>query len=305
MNPITEPMYAGEYVLSEGPRGRSRDTVTIAQNQTLLAGTVLGQVSDGAATAVAGGGNTGNGVFGAITNSAGAPAGAYVATCVQATTAAADTIQAHEGNVGTGAIGSVTIGALAELGAYRVELTATGATAAFDVFTPQGTLLGSGHVGTPFSVGGVAFTLSNAGTMTAGDAWDIIVTDDGAALFSLTDPNGKVLANITVGAAYTGELNFTLSQGVTKFVVGDTFTITVAAGSGQYVKFNPSAVDGSQNAAAINFAPITTGSGVTVPAVAHTRDIEAKAGVLDWGSCSGPQIAAGIAQLAKHGIIVR
>jgi hypothetical protein len=218
--PIIEPVYAGEYVLSEGPRSRSRDQVTIGASQTLLAGTVLGYSSVGAlAIAIAAlGTNVGNATFGTESVAAGTPPGEYDLTMDDAT---------H----------------------FTVLQPPAGA-------DEPGEVVGHGVLGTAFNVGGLTFTGTAGGTAcVAGDAFKITVSQSGAL--------------------------------------------------DEYVRFNPAATDGSQNAAAINFAPVTTASGVTAQALAHTRDIEAKGGVLDWGGADDGQITAGIAQLAKHGIIVR
>src|SRR5579863_9214752 len=78
-NPILEQVYAGEFVLSEGPRTRSRDTIVIAQSQTLVAGQILGYSSVGtlAGAFSAEGTNTGNPTCGAITVAAGTDLGEF------------------------------------------------------------------------------------------------------------------------------------------------------------------------------------------------------------------------------------
>jgi hypothetical protein len=48
--------------------------------------------------------------------------------------------------------------------------------------------------------------------------------------FSVTTPSGKVLPSATVGTAYRSRhLNFLISDGAADFIVGDTFTVAVAA----------------------------------------------------------------------------
>jgi len=49
-------------------------------------------------------------------------------------------------------------------------------------------------------------------------------------------------------------LVFTLADGETDFAVGDSFTVTVPAGSGKYKMLAPDAVDGTQHAAGITIA---------------------------------------------------
>jgi hypothetical protein len=77
---------------------------------------------------------------------------------------------------GTGAVSALTLGPRAELGTYRVKLTATAATALFEVRGPSG-LVGTGNVQTAFTSDHVNFTLGNAGTMTIGDYFNIVVAN--------------------------------------------------------------------------------------------------------------------------------
>lgn len=220
-NPIIEPTYAGEFILSEGNRTHSRDVVTIAQNQTLKAGAVLGYQSVGTlAGAYSATGAHGNPTCGAITVAAGTPLGEYDVVMDDAT---------H----------------------FHVEAPAAGGEVA-----GSGEAFGEGIFGSAFTGGGLGFTLTAGGTAcNPGDVLKVTVTQSGAV--------------------------------------------------NQYVALNPSATDGSQNAAAVNWAPITTGSGVTAQAVVIARSAEVKAAALDWGSASSPQIVTGTAQLAAHGIIAR
>lgn len=273
-------------------------------DQIFEVGTVFGQETSGATSAVAGGSNTGNGVFTGLANEAGAPVGAYALTCIQATsgTAAAAAFP-KTGNTGTGSIGTVTPTAAASLGLYKLILTATGATAAFDVFTPGGKLVGSGNVATAFNQGGLSFTLANAGTMTEGDTYYIIVTDNDAAVFSVTDPNGVALPNLTVGTAYADEIAGTLSEGSVKFAVGDAFTVTLAAGNGKYYPLNVSAVNGTQIASAINYARAFVPASEDALVGAVVRFAVVLSAPLNWpAGITSPQIAAALAQLAAQNI---
>lgn len=230
--------------LTAATGGTGGNALTIAETSaaiTASAGTLAGGAS-----------NTGNGTFGAITLGPNAKLGAYKLACIQATTGTpAATGQAAAGNVGTGVLSGITAGAGTSLGEYAIVLTATGATAAFDVLNPQGVIVGTGNVATAYNAGGLAFTLSNAGTMTKGDSWLILVTDNGVALFSVVGPTGIPRPNVTVGTAYADELGFTLSQGATKFIVGDSFIITVKDGSQKYTLCVRGATDGSGTPAGI------------------------------------------------------
>lgn len=76
---------------------------------------------------------------------------------------------------GTGAVSGVSLGQQAQLGTYRVTLLATSATAEFEVIAPSGAKLRRGQVATAYTSDHVNFTLANAGTMTSGDYFNIIV----------------------------------------------------------------------------------------------------------------------------------
>lgn len=88
----TERVYGGEFLISEANGRRSREGVTIAINQTLKAGRILGVSSVGAlsiaavAAGPAGAAATGNGVITGATVAAGTPPGVYKATCIKAVT---------------------------------------------------------------------------------------------------------------------------------------------------------------------------------------------------------------------------
>jgi hypothetical protein len=77
---------------------------------------------------------------------------------------------------GTGTVSGVSLGKYAKLGTYRVKLTATSATALFEVQGPRG-LVGTGNVATAFASDEVNFTLANGGTMTIGDYFNIVVAN--------------------------------------------------------------------------------------------------------------------------------
>lgn len=102
---------------------------------------------------------------------------------------------AAAGNVGTGTItASPSITAGAKQGRYRIALTATSATAPYLVYDPDGILVGHGVVATANTTipGITTFTISNAGTMTAGDTYYIDVTlteNDNFLGITETSPN--------------------------------------------------------------------------------------------------------------------
>lgn len=93
MNILTEGRYAAEYLVSEGNGTISREVVTLASGQDLVAGTVIGKASDGthkaltrralAGTASKVSGN-GNGTLSAVTLGDDALVGDYILTCTAA-----------------------------------------------------------------------------------------------------------------------------------------------------------------------------------------------------------------------------
>lgn len=89
---------------------------------------------------------------------------------------------------GTGTVSGVSLGKYAKPGAYKVRLTATSATALFEVTGPDGESVGTGNVATAFTSDHVNFTLANGGTMTLGDYFLIIVAGYAAPEATLWDP---------------------------------------------------------------------------------------------------------------------
>lgn len=64
--------------------------------------------------------------------------------------------------------------------------------------------------------------------------------------FRVEDPDGFVLGDVAVAGTFVDDIKFVIADGSTDFVVGDSFTITVAAGSGKYVTSLAAATNGSQ-----------------------------------------------------------
>jgi hypothetical protein len=73
-----------------------------------------------------------------------------------------------------------------------------------------------------------------------------------AGTFHVIDPDGIRLADLTIAVAYNnGHFSITIADGATDFIVGDSFTVTVAAGSGKYRLVNSANTDGSDTAEAV------------------------------------------------------
>lgn len=126
-----------------------------------------------------------------------------------------------------------------------------------------------------------------------------------AGKFLVSDPDGVNLGVATVAVEFVGGgLTFTIAD-ATDFVSGDSFTVTVAAGSGKYVAYNQDGVDGSELAAGILYDNVNATS-ADVEAVAYVRDCEVNGSELTWpADIETAEKAAAVVQLAALGIIVR
>ena len=68
-----------------------------------------------------------------------------------------------------------------------------------------------------------------------------------AGRFKVIDPDGYRIDDATVAVAYSNDhLGFTIADGSTDFIAGDSFTIAVTAGSGKYTLALAASVDGSE-----------------------------------------------------------
>lgn len=127
MAALTEGKRAGAFIVSEAPGSRSRSIGTI-DTGNLAAGTVLGKITHGAATASAITG-TGNATCSAVTVGGGAQVGAHKLIAIAATKLQ---LFAPDGAY----LGLVTAGTAATLGGLTFTITAGGtAMAAGDFFT--------------------------------------------------------------------------------------------------------------------------------------------------------------------------
>ncbi len=221
MSQVTEGVYASEFLMSEAPGYRSRDEAVIDSSQTIKAGTVLGQITEGARTAV---------------GAAGVPAPAAATITASPPASLATKVGVH----------------------YFVCIVGGSATASkWRHIDPDGDIVGVATGATAYAGGGLsALTIADPGT----------------------DPT-----------------------------VGETFTVTVTAvdGSERYVAVAPSAINGSQHACAIAYAPAVTGVGETKRIAVVSRDAEVKLDALDLGALTDDQKAAALVELFALGIVAR
>jgi hypothetical protein len=131
------------------------------------------------------------------------------------------------------------------------------------------------------------------------------VTNAGA--FVVEGPDGIEIGTGKVATAFSaGGLAFTLADGGTDYIAGEGFTILVTATAIKYVVFDPTATDGSQNAAAILYQD-TDATSADHPAAIIARNAEVNSAELVWGAnvTTAGQKTAALAQLAAFNIIAR
>jgi hypothetical protein len=134
-----------------------------------------------------------------------------------------------------------------------------------------------------------------------------IAAASNAGTFAVFDPNGKRMADATVAVAYNnGEIAFSIADGATDFIVGDVFTLTVAAGSGKWASVgDASQTDGSASARAVLWDAVDATS-ADQKQTAIVRAAEVNQSALTFGTLSGGAITTAIAQLlANSNISVR
>lgn len=127
-----------------------------------------------------------------------------------------------------------------------------------------------------------------------------------AGAFIVEGSDGIELGHGNVAAVFTaGGLSFTLADGATDFVAGDSFAITVT-GVTKYAPYDPTATAGLQYAAAILWSGSRDATSADRRAVANVRGpMKVQAAELDWGVnvTTAQHKAAALAQLAKLGIL--
>lgn len=280
----------------------SRQEVTVASGQDLAANAVLGMVTVSAAIAVA-----------------------------------------YTGNGGDGAMGAITLGKDVMPGAYRLTVVEPGSNVGnFIVQAPDGSFVGQGDVASAFASTHLSFTLADGSSdFVAGDGFTIYTnavagsagggnSGDGtlavveyaphallgaytltctaaasdAGTFSVVAPDGVSLGDATVGTEFRGGgLTFTIADGGSDFQVGDTFTVTIAAG---YAKeWNPTNTDGSAKAAGILLDAVDASAAATAgAAVVRMARINPSELTYYTGATEGAKRDA-LAQLAALGINTR
>lgn len=162
----------------------------------------------------------------------------------------------------------------------------------------------AGNTGT-----GAMSALAKLATNCKAGVWTVkcirVISNSGE--FEVIDPDGDYRGTYLVGAAaaFANGITFAIADS-TDFIVGDTFLVTVAAGSGKYDEFDPDSITGLQDPCAITLYDVDATSADAKVAVI-VRDAELLADSIDWGSNAPDdnEKAAAKVKLAALGIICR
>ncbi|WP_157218677.1 head decoration protein [Flavisphingomonas formosensis] len=165
------------------------------------------------------------------------------------------------------------------------------------VATAIGTNTGNGAMG--------AITVGSSAKLGDYDL-EIVEPAANAGAFVVRDPDHNLVGHGTVGVAFNGGgLGFTLADGATDFVAGDTFKITVT-GALKYQAYDPTVTTGLERAAAILWSGRRDATSADRRAVANVRGpMKVQAAELIWGANVTTQQhqTTALAQLAKLGIL--
>ena len=311
-NPTVTPLYEkwhdGGFIVSEANGHLSRDQVTLLSGTAFLAGMVLGKITTGLTASVAAfGTNTGNGVFGAVTLvTVPTIVGTYTLIYTDATHF---TVTAPNGSTSTGVNGT----GFSALGIGLTMTTAGATNIAGDGFN----IVVASTVGTPTATATAFSTNTGGSTCSAVNCtgyapkvgvykvfFDAKTTDLGT--FEVMDPDGQLVGDGVVATAFSGGgISFTIADGSNDFIVGDSFAVTVAAGSGKYTVFDQASVIGAQVPAGVLIGSKDATS-ADQQGVIIARQAEVNGSELLWKSgMTAASIVTAKAQLANLGIIAR
>jgi hypothetical protein len=133
------------------------------------------------------------------------------------------------------------------------------------------------------------------------------VATTNSGTFRVFDPAGRVLGDVVVAATFSDQIKFVIADGATDFIVGDTFLVTVAAGSGKWTQVTPAAVDGSAVCAGVLVTPFTPTltADFTAVIIARGPAILKTGGISYTAGMTTNQKNAALAQLTALGITQR
>jgi hypothetical protein len=243
-------------------------------------------------TATADGGNTGNGTAGAVTAGSEAKAGNYIVTCTDATVSGSEIFEVIDPDGER--LEDLTVGVAYSNNHFGVTIS-DGATdfVVGDFWTiaiantgglwkledPNGSMLSNSIImdagsaqATAIEVAGISFTITDGATdFVVGDKFAITVANT-VGLWKLEDPNGFLIADDLKMAAGAGTattiktagMSFIITDGATDFIVGDKFSLTVAA-DGDLVPYVIAGLGGSQVPIAILTYDVTATGAADIP----------------------------------------
>ncbi len=132
----------------------------------------------------------------------------------------------------------------------------------------------------------------------------ILAVPDGGT-FRIYDPKGNVLGDVVVGGTFQNQIKFVIADGAVDFIEGDTFLITVAAGTGKVEILDPAGLDGTQTAYGVLTQDVDA-TAADVKAAAIVKEALLKDAGLVWpvGISAGDKATA-LAQFAAKFITTR
>lgn len=186
---LTERRHSGGFLVSEANGQRSRDQVTILQQASNF---------QSSSTPIL-------------------PAGVVLGEVLDGTSA---TYTANAGNTGTFTCGAIALSAGVIEGTYVIEFIAA---TVYNVYAPNGDLVGEGHTGVAFAAGGLGFTITAGGTAA--------VAGDGATIALAANANVGLYAPLNLSAADGTQIAVNILFNETDASQGNTKVTVIARGA--------------------------------------------------------------------------
>ncbi|MGE4553961.1 MAG: head decoration protein [Desulfovibrionaceae bacterium] len=166
--------------------------------------------------------------------------------------------------------------------------------------------LGAATPGTNTGDGTVSGLALGAGAKAGVYALTCVAVATGGGTFAVLDPDGYRLADAEVGEAYAGAVAFTVNDGATDFVLGDSFGIEVQEPDPvRHAPWDPAAVDGRQRPCAVLAEDVTVPASGDEASVAYVHGQFRRAGLTFAPGADAAQVATAIRALARAGVHVK
>jgi hypothetical protein len=248
-------------------------TGTVKSGESLLKGSVVGEIKKAVGSITADPGNTGEGEIASFELGDGAKIGDYAVECIKTTKAISVNSNPRSATIEELAIGDQEV---AQLGDYKIVCTDAGTPEIFSVFTPNGERLedleeaasyANDHIEVKVTEnGGDVFQVGDEITFTVAEA---VETE---RKFKVENPDGTQIGVATQDVEFSSELVFTVASSGADFVAGDKFTLTVDDGSDELLLADKDAKDGSDAMVGILAEDVDASAGA-LPAVYWTEGI--------------------------------